>query len=580
MKQMNYRITLLRLAATAIIAVLIYNLFLIQIIEGQVWADAADNNRFRHLVQAAPRGKIISADGVELAGSTPGYEVALAYEQDSIKREQSINKLSELLNMPKQEIENKLSKNRRRFEPAVLATNVSFETVLMLEEYRYLMPGLVIQTTPQRVYPQNQLFAHSLGRLVDNVGVEGLELQWEDYLKGKNGYSVIQVNAAGRPVGNPANSQPAIPGNNLHLTIDAGLQKAVQESLYRVLNKVRTSSKMKDAWTGAVAVVDPKTGRILAMVSEPSFDNNSKYNYAWPEELPSWARTYRDRVINWRKPVGSTIKMLTGLGALENDLVTGTEKINDTGFTRIDGLPVRNYATAAYGRIDMRRALEVSSNIYFGTLGNRMGRELFYEWVDKFGMTGGAKGEVPPSAIKNAGFTDIAQGEQLFSMDYYRELIKNNKTFYSSYTVQMAYGQLNEFTVLQMANYVSMLANGGTHFKPYMVEKVVDTDGNVVESFAPEVIAQQNFNPDDLKVIREGMKAAANGGYFRTLPFKIAGKTGTAEEAGMDNHAWWVGYAPYDNPEIAIVVFLEYGGLGLRASEVARDVIDYYFDLK
>lgn len=583
MKQMQVRITILRLVAAAIIGVLIYNLFQIQIIEGQQWADIADNNRFRHLVDTAPRGQILSADGVELAGSLPGYEVALAFEQDLEKRDHAIELLSRFLEMEVDEIKEKLSKNYRRFEPTVIAKNVDFNTVLMLEENRHLIPGLVIQVKPQRVYPQQTLLAHALGHLQEGKGASGLELQWEDYLRGENGFSVIQVNASGRPVGLPVNSKPAVPGNDLHLTIDAGLQQAVQDSLHRVLAKLREQHKLEDAWTGAVAVVDPNSGRILAMASEPSFDNNLKYNYQWPDELPKTEtiRTYRDRVINWRQPVGSTFKMLTGLAALENGYVTGTEKIRDSGSTKIAGLTVNNYALAAYGNIDMRRALEVSSNIYFGTLGNRMGRELLYEYIDKFGMTGAANRESPDYAMKNAGFTDIPLGEQIYSLDYYRERIRLNLPYYSSLSIQMSYGQLNEFTVMQMANYVSMLANGGTHYKPYLVDKITDTSGETVEQFEPEVIAEQNFDPDSLKVIREGMRAAASGGQFRTLPFKIAGKTGTAENGkSKDSHSWWVGYAPYDNPEIAIVVFLEYGGLGLRGTEVARDIINYYFDLE
>jgi penicillin-binding protein 2 len=272
--------------------------------------------------------------------------------------------------------------------------------------------------------------------------------------------------------------------------------------------------------------------------------------------------------------------MLTGLAALESGAVTAKETIRSTGVARIAGFSVPEYGYAAYGNVDMRRALEVSSNIYFGTLGNRLGREKIYDYIAKFGLTGVANGEINDSVVKNAGFDDISLGEQIHSLDYYKELLNRGEVFYSSYAVQMAYGQLNEFTVMQMANYVSMLANGGTHYKPYMVEKITSANGEVVELFEPTVLARQDFSPENLQVIREGMQAAAKGSRFRNLPFKIAGKTGTSQERGKDNHAWWVGYAPYDNPEIAIAINLEYGGLGLRCEEVARDIIDHYFGLK
>lgn len=186
MKQMNRRIFILRLAASLIVTALIYNLFQIQIIEGEQWADIADNNRFRHLVEIAPRGRIFSADGVELAGNVPGYEVALAFEPDTQKRQQAVDKLAELLAMSREEIEEKLSKHYRRFEPATIASNVDFQTVLMLEEHRHLIPGLVIQIKPRRIYPETTLFAHTLGHLKEgNIGASGLELQWEEYLRGK-----------------------------------------------------------------------------------------------------------------------------------------------------------------------------------------------------------------------------------------------------------------------------------------------------------------------------------------------------------------------------------------------------------
>lgn len=583
MNQVKLRMTILRLVTVCIVGILIYNLFHIQVIEGRNWADMADNNRFRHLEITAPRGKIISSDGVELAANIPRYDVALADEQDSIKREQAIDMLSQLLDLDVEDIQDRLAKAGARFKPAVIESNVDFETVLMLEEHRHLIPGLEIQTVPQRVYPQKTVLAHVLGRLIDGRGAEGLEYQWEEHLGGKDGFSVVQVNAAGRPVEDPVNSQPAVPGSDLHLTIDAGLQQAIQESMQRVLEKLRENYDLEDAWSGGVVVTDPNTGSVLAMVSEPSFDNNKKYSSsAWDANLPesSRVRSLSDRTINTRSVVGSTFKMLTGMAALENGHVTPNERIYDPGVKDVAGFTVRNYGRSAYGNIDMRRALQVSSNVYFGTMGNRVGREQLYEYIDKFGMTGLAMGDSDENVLKNAGFTDLSRGEQVYSLDYYKDRIKRGTSFYPGDLVQSAYGQRNEFTVMQMANYVSMLANGGTHYRPHIVREIVDANGETVELFPPEVLAEQDFDSDAILAIREGMRAAASGSRFRDLPFAIAGKTGTAEEWGWDNHAWWVGYAPYDEPEIAIAIHLDYGGLGLRSEEVARDIIDYYFDLE
>lgn len=581
MTQMNIRISILRLVAAVIVAVLVYNLFHIQVIEGQHWANMAENNRVRHLVETAPRGRILSADGVELAGSIPSYEVALAYEHDSEKQNQTVLKLAELLEVDPEDIFAKLSAHRRRFEPVKIA-NVDFETVLLLEEYRHLMSSLVIQINPQRYYPEKTLLAHTLGRVDgDGIGTEGLERHWQDYLKGENGFSVIHANASGRPVSEPVSSQPAVPGNDLQLTIDAGLQRVTQESLNRVLTRVREELRAEEAWAGAVVVMDPNTGAILAMVTEPAFDNNRRYASDWdalfPEEMPNWARSRLDRTVNYRRPVGSTFKMLTGLAALETNKVTATERIYDSGVTMINDFRTRNYASRAYGNINMRRALEVSSNIYFGTLGARMGANTIYDYIHRFGMS---------KAMKNAGFSDIDLREQLHAID-----AREGNPWYGGDTVQLSYGQKNEYTPMQMANYVSMLANGGTHYQPHVVDKVIDVDGNVVPVFVtdgegnevlremPYVIAEQNFVPHHLKAVQEGMlDAARSSSNLRNLPVTVAGKTGTAEPGGnRDSMSWWVGYAPYEEPEIAIVVFLEYGGLGSRSTEVAKDIIEYYF---
>lgn len=574
MKQSIVRIRLLRILAALAVFVLVYNLFHIQVVEGEVWANMADNNRFRHLVQVAPRGNILTSDGVVLAQNLPGYDVALAYEFDRSRREQAIATLSELLNLDYDEVYAKVASHSRRFEPVVVARNIEYEQLVMLEECRHLIPGLVIQVNPRRHYPEPYLFSHGLGRVIarDYVGSQGLEKQWEEYLSGQDGNYVIQVDADSRPVGDAVYDKVAIPGNDLHLTLDAGLQRAAQASLQRVLAKLRENNNAPDAWAGAVVVLDPNTGRILAMVSEPTYDVNDPRSFAadgieYDDAVPSWARThFLDRTINYRKPVGSTIKMLTGMAALESGVVSANERILCRGHTRIDNQPTSCYARAAHGNVNMVRALEVSCNIYFGTLGARLGRDRFYQYLEIFGMGW---------EQRNAGFADIPQDEQRDALDYRRSRWAD--PWVGGHNVQIGYGQLNEFTPMQLANYVAMIANGGIHYRPYLVERITDHQGEVVEQFAPEIIAAHEFNPANLKLIREGMLAAGNTNYLRGIKPRVAGKTGTAEDGAGSPHAWWVGYGPYDDPEIVVAIFLERGTTGWRATEVARDIFDYWY---
>ncbi|MTI95612.1 MAG: hypothetical protein FH749_09000 [Firmicutes bacterium] len=567
MKQTIFRMHLLRILSALIVLVLVYNLFEIQVVEGEHWRNVSENNRFRHLVQTAPRGKIITADGVELADNIPAYNVALAHEPDSDRRNETIEVLSSIIDMPVEDIVERVAGHSRRFEPVVVARDIDFETVLLLEENRHRMPALVIQVTPKRVYPQEMLLAHALGRTnIDYTGTEGLELQWDEYLTGQDGLSVVQVNATARPVGAPVYSQPAVPGHNLHLTIDAGLQQAAQDSLQRVIEFNREERGAHQAYSGSVVVMDVNTGQILAMVSEPTFDANKKHETSlWDSEN----RYLINRAVGYRRPIGSTFKMITGLAALEENKATATETIRCTGRTSILSFPTVCYNSVAHGHLSMRGALDRSCNIYFGTMGVRLGYEMIYEYAEMFGLT---------REVRNAGFTDLPQGEQQTSLDFRRA----QDSWWGGDTVQISYGQLNEFTPLQVANYVTMLANGGIHYKPYMVEQIVDANGETVEEFAPEVLAEYAFAPENMLVIHEGMRAAARStASLRGLPFDVAGKTGTAQDGrkGYDSHSWWVGFAPYDEPEIAIVAFMEHGVLGSRSAEIGRDIIDYYFGL-
>ena len=574
MKESIIRIQIMRIFAAVVVLLLVYNLFHVQIVEGERWSSMAESNRFRRFTQVAPRGSIYTADGVVLATNIKTYDIALSYEHDRQLREQAITTLCSLLGLEYEAVASKLAGHRRKFEPVVVARNVSFEQIVILEEHRYLIPGLVVQVNPRRYFPQSYLFSQPLGRVTpgDYTGVSGLERQWNDYLQGRDGSYIIQVNANHVPIGEPVYDQEAVPGQNLHLTLDAELQQVAQDSLRRVLQKLRDNGTAENAWAGAVVVIDPNTGRILAMVSEPTFDVNDPNSFArggivYPEEVPAWAQTHGlDRTYNYRKPIGSTMKMLTGMAALETGLVTARESLRCTGHTRIANQPTQCYARTAHGNVDMIRAIQVSCNIYFGNMGHRMGRDVFYEYLEIFGM-GWER--------RNAGFTDIPYGEQRDALDY-----RLRDTWFGGHNVQIAYGQLNEFTPLQLANYIAMIANGGIHYKPYLVETITDYQGEIVEHFQPTIINAYDFDPANMETIRRGMLAAAQGGHMRGVAVPTAGKTGTAEDSSPpgDAHSWWVGYGPYDEPEIVVVVFMERGGLGLRAAEVGRDIFDFWYE--
>jgi penicillin-binding protein 2 len=576
MKQLLLRMHVLRLCAALVVAVLIYNLFHIQIIQGGHWRNTAENNRFRHLVQVAPRGKIITADGVELASNLPGYSVSLAFDGNRASRDKTVETLARLLELTEEDIEamnTRISDYRRSFEPLELFRNVDFNKILLLEENRHLMPSLVIQVTPRRVYPQDYLLGHALGRTIDYTGREGLELSWNEHLTGTNGFSVVQVRAGGRPVGLPIISQVAVPGNNIILTIDSDLQHFTHEALLRGLAIARGTRMGAKAWSGSAVVMDPNTGRILALISEPSVNANAKYTPPnWEEEVPYAVRGSNlfFRPVQYPRTVGSIFKMLVGLAALEEGKVTPTERIFCGGPTWIVGRrgidsPTICWEGTAHGHLDMREAIRLSCNVYFGTLAHRLGYNTLREYFDLFG--------IGPSPF-NAGFDCLPLGEQ-GSANFASE----RRPIFGGDVVQMGYGQINEFTALQMANYIAMLANGGIHYKPYMVDRVESAEGEIVEQILPTILNSHQFSAVNLRTVQEGMlRMGQSNANTRNLTVSVAGKTGTAEQTGEGfPHGLWVGYAPFDNPEIVVVVILEHGGEGFMASRVAAEIINYYF---
>lgn len=494
-----------------------------------------------------------------------------------------------------------------------LATNISENSLAIFNEQNDKFPGLSIQTKAVRNYVSGSLASHILGYVSriteselkgnedkynanDMIGKTGIEYIFEPYLKGTDGIKQIDMAVDGTITGEYVTNE-AIAGKNIVLTIDANLQKVTEEALKNNIEKIRSGGygKAYNADAGSVVVMNVKTGEVLAMASYPDFEpqlfvngiSQEKYNEYISEEAN---HPFINRAISSVSPPGSTFKMVTALAALETGAITTTEKINDVGIYdySADYKP-KCWIYSSYGRghgyLNVTDAIKHSCNYFFYELGNRLGIDAISRYARSLGL--GRKtgiellGEVEGSVSSKEN--SQAKGE----------------TFTGGNTLQAAIGQHdNSFTPVQMAKYISILANGGNDIDVTIIKSIIDEDGNQIskqelENFAKERLGIENdkgteldFNSKNLQAILEGMRGVTSesGGtaysYFKDFNIEIGGKTGSAQTgvAGRTN-AWFVGFAPFDNPEIAVVVMVENGGSGGYTAEVARDIIAEYFGM-
>ena len=496
--------------------------------------------------------------------------------------------------------------------PVALARDVSEETMAEIEERYREFPGVTTSIEPFRKYIDADVISHVIGYvgainaeeyeankekgygMNDLIGKTGVERAAEKWLRGKDGERRVEVDTEGRFT-QELDGEPAVPGNNVILTIDMNLQKVAAESLERTITDIRerrngkTSPKnLGDAFAGAVVAMDVNSGEVLAMASYPGYDPSyyieSAKNKEAQQKIYQWNndaenRPLFNRAISATYPPGSTFKPVVGIAGIEEGYITPETKINDVGVKIVEGVQLKcleyNLSTrwGNHGPIDLEHALATSCNMYFYELGMQMGIEKIDKWVKYFGL-----GE----------YTGIDLGGEAKGTRSNKEFHYKNFDYQwgSVLTAFSSIGQLyNSYTPLQLANYTSAIANGGKRYTPYVIKKVVSADGKVVMERKPEY-EQIPVKKETLDAIKQGMLAVANSTegtadiVFRDFPYKVAGKTGTAEyDPNHSNNGVFICFAPAEKPEIAVAVVIERGVFGYYAAEVARDIMTEYFKL-
>ncbi|NLC47684.1 MAG: penicillin-binding protein 2 [Firmicutes bacterium] len=595
-KQLETRLKVFAYVLVGIFFIILARLWYMQIIRGEHYSTLAEGNRIRRIPVTAPRGIFYDRNGEPLVSSRLSFTVSILPTALTENREEVYEELAEIIGISSSEIKQEVEKSANRpFEPVRLLRDASPEIVTKIEERRLDLPGVIVEEMPVRNYIYGEFASHLFGylgkiseeelvqwrdegyRMTDVVGKTGLERVYEKYLKGQDGGEQVEVDAAGRPISLLGFANP-VPGNDLLLTIDHKVQLAAEEALDQQLEAM-AKSKYPNAKAGSVVVLDVETGQVLAMASKPGYDPNSFVGGISSKELEEMLKNpyhpFTSRVLRVAEPPGSIFKLITATAALETGKVTLHDRFYCTGKDRYGK---RCWRHSGHGQQTLLEGIKNSCNIVFYELGRRVGIDELARYARMYGLGKPTGFELPG---ERAGLVPDRQWK--------RENFKraDNQIWYEAETMDVAIGQgALQTTPLQMASAIAAIGNGGTIYRPYVVQKVLSPEGEELKSFQPVATGQLQVSPDTLAVLRQGMQDVTDPGgtaygAFAGFPVAVGGKTGTAQNSQGDDHAWFVALAPIEDPEVAIVVFIEQGGSGGGfAAPVARKVLASYFNVE
>jgi penicillin-binding protein 2 len=456
--------------------------------------------------------------------------------------------------------------------PVKIKDDISMDELAKVEVNRVYLPGVSIQIEPKRNYPHGKMMAHILGYVSeisneelkhkehktyspgDYIGKYGLERMYETYLRGIDGEKRVEVDAMGREVRTLDMKDP-IPGNNIYLNINLDVQMIVEKAL--------------EGKRGGCIAVEPKTGAVVALASRPAFDPNKFASgitkEGWKEITTDKAHPLQNRVIQGRYPPGSTFKILTALKALEDGLIN-----NNTSFGCRGGFPFGNrvfkcWKKGGHGSVSVHRAIVESCDVFFYNVGLKLGVDKIHNFGTAVGL-GKSTGIDLPNEVNGL----------LPSSEWKKKTY--GVPWYEGETVSVAIGQGAVWlTPIQLVQLSSFVANEGINFKPQIINKIIGSDGKTLKTFEPVVAADIKMKKEVFKIVKEGMQGVVNepsGTAYgsRIQNIHMSGKTGTAQSSGADkgknlgDHAWFIAFAPSEDPAIAITVLIEYGGHGSSAA--------------
>jgi penicillin-binding protein 2 len=615
--QLAVRVAIIGGIALAAFAVIFFRLWYLQVLSGDKYVAEARNNQLREIKVQAPRGEIVDRHGRVLVRNRVGLAVKITPDklsEDEGERRELYRRLGKLLGIRPGRIERRVDQQFRAlpFSTATVKQDVSRDVMMYIAERREDFRGVTIEAVFLREYPHRETGAHLFGtvgevtaeqlddpeytgvEMGDRVGQSGIELEYDRFLRGRNGATRVQVDALGNLRRNLERRQPR-QGKQLRLSIDLDLQRVGQQALAGGTGK------------GAFAVMDANNGEVLALGSQPSFDPNifakiikpSDYKRLLAEENGA---PLTNRAVAGGYPTGSTFKLITATAALESGLITPDTPLNDPGSLTVGGVTFENAGGVAHGTLALRQALTVSSDVFFYQLGRDMNRKgmPLQHWARKLGigrLTGvdlpeELPGFVPGPTWRNREFVrfercvkrkdpspdEIYQGACGFV----------DRPWSVGDNINLSVGQGDvAVNPLQMAVAYAAIANGGRVLRPRLGQRIENSAGQAEQQLEAPTARRLKMSDEHRQAILDGLRGAASaaGGtstpVFEGFPVPIAGKTGTAEKgAGRADQSWYVALAPWPDPKYVVAVTDEAGGFGAEtAAPMARLILAELFNV-
>jgi len=578
--------------------VLLMRVWYLQILKGEDFMGQSEQNRVRKISLADYRGDIKDRLGNIIANVRPSFSLYVIPE-DADNLSESLEFLSGLIEINKDKLRSTIRQSPS-FKNVLIKRDISRREIAYIEENKMLLPGISIKVEPIRNYTQKDFASHVLGyvgevskselkaskfgryELGDMVGKNGLEKIYESELRGKKGFKEVEVDVSGRELKALRKLSPKT-GNSLVLTLDSRVQGKLETLMDEVLEK--------NSVEGSAVVMKVQSGEIIAMVSKPSFNPNSFATgisrKKWNSLVLDEKNPLQNRTIDGQYPPASTYKIVTAYAALSEKIIKPESTIFCPGHFRLGKRNYRCWKKRGHGNMNLHDALVQSCDVYFYTLGHRLGINNLAKYATKLGLG------------KLTGIELKGEKAGLVPSKKWKKKIKN-EPWYPGETISASIGQgYNLVTPLQSAMMISTIASGGLLIRPYLVKRIENSDGKLIQEFFSEVRRNIDIDPEVLKHLKEGLRGVVHDAYgtghrARLKNVIVSGKTGTAQVVAMKDseeidpeeetpyshrdHAWFVAFAPYENPEVAVSVIIEHGGHGgATAAPIAGEILKTYF---
>jgi penicillin-binding protein 2 len=584
--------SLLRFLVLLVFTLLAFRVIYLQVVKGSYYTEMSRENRTRFALIRAPRGIIYDRNGEKLVRNVPSFDMVVIpvdLPKDPSERMKEEKDVASFLGMNDQAVSVIVeSQDLNSLNPVLIKENISEEEALIFSERRTHLLGFALDQTAVRFYEDGNYFSSVMGYsgkitkeeladhpdyfMTDYVGKTGLEARYEKYLRGVHGKQKVEVDSSGNIKKNLGVESP-VNGDDLYLSLDAELSKKIQDSLQDML--LNTGTK-----TAAAVAIDPRNGGVLAVVNLPAYDNNlfakgiSQEDYQ--KLITDESKPMFNRSISGEYAPGSTFKPIVAAAALQEKTISAGTTVDCGGAIHIGSYNFPDWKT--HGLTDVRKAIAESCDVFFYSVGggwgdiSKLGMDRMKKYANFFGLgkptgidiPGEASGLIPDESWKR----DVI-GERWYVGDDYH----------------CAIGQgFDTATPLQIANMAASVANGGKVYQPHIVDEIAKPDGTK-EKVEPKIISQNFISPSNMEIVREGMRmtVSSEGGSAKQLAdlkVAVAGKTGTAQFGGEGKtHGWFISFAPFENPEIAMAVLVEGGGEGhSTAVPVTKEVLKWYFE--